>query len=46
MALIHRLNEDGKTFIIVEHDMNVIMNHCQNAIASITAKRLLKEAAV
>ncbi len=33
MALIHQLNEGGKTFIIVEHDMNVIMNHCQNAIA-------------
>jgi branched-chain amino acid transport system ATP-binding protein len=33
MALIHQLNEKGKTFIIVEHDMNVIMDHCQNAIA-------------
>jgi branched-chain amino acid transport system ATP-binding protein len=33
MVLIHRLNEEGKTFIIVEHDMNVIMNHCQKAIA-------------
>lgn len=33
MALIHRLNEAGKTFIIVEHDMGVIMNHCRNVIA-------------
>ena len=33
MTLIHQLNREGKTFIIVEHDMNVIMGHCQNAIA-------------
>lgn len=33
MELIHKLNREGKTFIIVEHDMKVIMNHCQNAIA-------------
>ena len=33
MELIHQLNRAGKTFIIVEHDMNVIMGHCQNAIA-------------
>jgi branched-chain amino acid transport system ATP-binding protein len=33
MTLIHQLNQEGKTFIIVEHDMNVIMGHCQNAIA-------------
>ena len=33
MVLIHKLNEEGKTFMIVEHDMSVIMNHCQNAIA-------------
>ena len=33
MELIHQLNREGKTFIIVEHDMSVIMGHCQNAIA-------------
>ncbi|HEX9820176.1 MAG TPA: ABC transporter ATP-binding protein [Methylomirabilota bacterium] len=26
---IHRLQEMGKTIVIVEHDMNVIMNHCE-----------------
>jgi branched-chain amino acid transport system ATP-binding protein len=33
MALIHQLNGEGKTFIIIEHDMNVIMGHCEKAIA-------------
>ena len=26
---IHHLQETGKTILIVEHDMNVIMNHCE-----------------
>jgi branched-chain amino acid transport system ATP-binding protein len=28
LAQIHRLQEAGTTILIVEHDMNVIMNHC------------------
>jgi branched-chain amino acid transport system ATP-binding protein len=29
---IHRLQERGKTILIVEHDMNVIMNHCERIV--------------
>lgn len=32
VSLIHRLNDLGKTFIIIEHDMEVIMNHCHKII--------------
>jgi branched-chain amino acid transport system ATP-binding protein len=28
LAQIHRLHDAGTTILIVEHDMNVIMNHC------------------
>lgn len=30
--LIHCLNDTGKTFIIIEHDMDVIMKHCDRII--------------
>ena len=26
---IHQLQEQGKTILIVEHDMSVVMNHCE-----------------
>jgi branched-chain amino acid transport system ATP-binding protein len=29
---IHDLREDGLTFLLVEHDMDVIMNHCEHII--------------
>ena len=28
LEYIHQMQEQGKTILIVEHDMNVIMNHC------------------
>jgi len=29
---IHQLREDGYTFLLVEHDMDVIMNNCEHVI--------------
>jgi ABC-type branched-subunit amino acid transport system ATPase component len=29
---VHRLRDAGKTILIVEHDMNVIMNHCERIV--------------
>lgn len=33
LDLIHRLNNEGKTFLIIEHDMDIIMGHCEKVIA-------------
>lgn len=30
--LIHRLNDGGKTFFIIEHNMDMVMNHCHRII--------------
>lgn len=32
MDLIHRLNDDGVSFLIIEHDMDVIMGHCEKIV--------------
>ncbi len=29
---VHTLEEEGYTFLLVEHDMDVIMNHCEHVI--------------
>lgn len=29
LSYIHKLQERGKTILIIEHNMNVIMNHCE-----------------
>jgi ABC-type branched-subunit amino acid transport system ATPase component len=30
--LVHHLNRDGRTFVIIEHNMDLIMNNCQRII--------------
>ena len=32
MELIHKLKEGGKTFLIIEHDMKVIMGHSDKIV--------------
>ena len=32
MSLVKKLHEDGKTIIIVTHDMDVVMNYAQKVI--------------
>src|SRR5919201_1159549 len=32
MDLIERLRRDGRTFFLIEHDMNVVMNRCDRVI--------------
>jgi len=32
MDLIERLRQDGRTFFLIEHDMNVVMNRCDRVI--------------
>jgi ABC-type branched-subunit amino acid transport system ATPase component len=32
LEFVHELREDGYTFLLVEHDMSVIMNNCEHVI--------------
>ena len=32
MDLIHKLKDEGKTFLIIEHDMEVIMEHSDKIV--------------
>ena len=32
LELIHYLNEDGRTFLIIEHNMDVVMNNCERVV--------------
>ncbi|WP_138797720.1 ABC transporter ATP-binding protein [Halostella sp. PRR32] len=39
---IHELRQDGYTFLIVEHDMDLIMNNCERVVVMHQGKILMK----
>ncbi|MFC6721095.1 ABC transporter ATP-binding protein [Halobacteriaceae archaeon SHR40] len=41
---IHELQSEGYTFLLVEHDMNVVMNHCDPVVVMHQGKRLMQGA--
>jgi neutral amino acid transport system ATP-binding protein len=32
VELMHRLNAEGKTFLVIEHNMDLVMNHCRRIL--------------
>jgi ABC-type branched-subunit amino acid transport system ATPase component len=32
VELMHRLNEEGRTFLVIEHNMDLVMNHCRRIV--------------
>jgi len=40
MDLIERLRRDGRTFFLIEHDMNVVMNRCDRVIVMHQGRRI------
>jgi branched-chain amino acid transport system ATP-binding protein len=39
---IEELNRDGKTFVIIEHDMDFVMQHCDPVIALAEGKKVFE----
>ena len=37
---LHMLNDEGRTLLLIEHDMNVVMNHCDHIIVMADGRRL------
>jgi branched-chain amino acid transport system ATP-binding protein len=37
---LHTLNDEGRTLLLIEHDMDVVMNHCDHVIVMADGRRL------
>ena len=40
MDLIEKLRQNGRTFFLIEHDMNVVMNRCDWVIVMHQGRRI------
>ena len=37
---LHALNEAGKTLLLIEHDMDVVMTHCDHVVVMADGRKL------
>lgn len=37
---LHALNDEGRTLLLIEHDMDVVMNHCDHVVVMADGRRL------
>ena len=42
ISKIEELNRDGKTFVIIEHDMDFVMQHCNPVIALAEGRKVFE----
>jgi branched-chain amino acid transport system ATP-binding protein len=40
LEYIHELNDDGRSVLLIEHDMEVVMEHCDQIIVMVEGKKL------
>src|SRR5262245_8024717 len=40
ISFIHHLNDAGKTFVIIEHNMDIVMSHCDKIIVLAAGKKI------
>jgi neutral amino acid transport system ATP-binding protein len=44
VEVMHRLNAEGKTFLVIEHNMDLVMNHCQRIVVLNMGKKIAEGA--
>ena len=44
VALMHQLNAEGKTFLVIEHNMDLVMNNCRRVVVLNMGRKIADDA--